>query len=263
LRHAFHLVDASPWPLLASLAAWTTTLGGVAYMQYYSFGLTFLLLGIFSILLIMFFWFRDIIREGTFLGYHTQIVQSMLRFGVILFIVSEVMFFFSFFWAFFAASISGVDALGNQWPPAGMMPLNPFLIPLSNTLLLLLSGVTVTWAHHAVLEGNRKDVIEGLGYTIILGILFTLCQAYEYINATFQINDGIFGTTFYVTTGFHGMHVLIGTIFLAVMFYRQCKYHFTQSHHVGLEGAIWYWHFVDVVWLFLFVFMYLWTWSLV
>jgi len=257
-RHFFHLVDASPWPLIASIVSWLMAIGLISFMHNFHIHLFILAYALMMLITIMIFWWRDVIREGTYLGYHTKTVQQLLRNGIVLFIVSEVMFFFSFFFAYFSSSIAPTIQIGGVWPPYGITALNPFTIPLSNTLILLLSGLTVTWAHHALLAGDRMNVFQGLFYTICLGIVFTLFQVYEYLHASFQINDGIYGTTFYMTTGFHGFHVLVGTIFLCVMLVRHINHHFTIQHHVGLEGAIWYWHFVDIVWILLYLSMYLW-----
>jgi cytochrome c oxidase subunit III len=200
-------------------------------------------------------WWRDVIREATFQGYHTPVVQLGLRYGMALFIASEVMFFAAFFWAFFTSSLFPV---GGVWPPAGIHPFNPFEFPFLNTLILLLSGTTVTWAHHSLLEGNQKGLVQGLTVTVLLGISFTCVQAYEYSHAAFTFSGGIYPSTFFMATGFHGFHVIIGTTFLAVCLWRAQRGDFTPTHHFGLEAAAWYWHFVDVVWLFLFVCIYWW-----
>lgn len=278
-KHSFHIVTRSPWPLISSLAALIFTFGMVMYMHNYNYGGYLSLLGFVIILLMMFVWWRDVIRESTFLGYHTNKVQQGLRLGVILFIASEVMFFFSFFWAFFHASLSPSIELGSIWPPLGINVLNPLKIPLLNTLILLLSGLTVTWSHHiirdkawifsnqllVILSSKIISVIDNfsicvfsLFLTVLLGIEFTLWQAYEYHKATFYIFDGVYGSTFYMTTGLHGLHVLIGTLFLIVCLVRLLNMHFIYNHHFGYEAAIWYWHFVDVVWIFLFLSIYCW-----
>lgn len=210
------------------------------------------------LLLIVYRWFRDIVVESTFEGNHTAKVQTGLRFGMVLFIVSEIMFFFAFFWAFFHSSLSPAVAIGCVWPPMGIETLNPWEVPFLNTLILLSSGVSITWAHRAIIAGNRANTIIGLGITILLGIIFTLCQLFEYITAPFGINDGVYGSVFYMATGFHGFHVFVGTTFLVVCLLRQVFYHFTIEHHFGFEAAAWYWHFVDVVWLFLFTSIYWW-----
>jgi cytochrome c oxidase subunit 3 len=256
--HPFHLVEPSPWPLAASIALLTTTLSGVMYFNNYANGGLLLTLGLISTVLSMSLWFRDIIIEGTFQGSHTSKVQQGLTLGFILFVISEVFFFISLFWAFFHSALSPTVELGCAWPPAGIEVMNPWEVPLLNTVLLLSSGATVTLAHHGLIQGNRKFTIYGLFATIALAILFTGFQGFEYINAPFTIADSVYGSTFYFTTGFHGFHVLIGTIFIAVGLYRVINYHFTDFHHVGLEAAIIYWHFVDIVWLLVFVFFYYW-----
>ena len=228
------------------------------YIHAYSGGGLVVSLGLVMILYVMFVWWRDIIRESTYSGYHTSGVQIGLRYGMILFIVSEVMFFFAFFWAFFHSSLSPSVEIGAVWPPKGISVLNPWEIPLLNTLILLSSGASVTWAHHAIVAGNLKQGCIGLTLTVVLAVFFTFFQGYEYLLAPFTISDGIYGSSFYLATGFHGFHVFIGTVFLLVCLIRLSQYHFTRNHHFGFEAAAWYWHFVDVVWLFLFVSIYYW-----
>nr|QTC08115.1 cytochrome c oxidase subunit III [Parachauliodes asahinai] len=255
-NHPFHLVDYSPWPLTGALGAFTTVSGLIMWFHQYSPNLLFL--GNLITLLTMYQWWRDITREGTFQGHHTLIVTTGLRWGMILFIVSEVFFFISFFWAFFHSSLSPSIELGAIWPPTGVTPFNPLQIPLLNTAILLTSGVTVTWAHHSLMEGNFTQTIQGLFFTVILGIYFTLLQGYEYNEASFTIADAVYGSTFYMATGFHGLHVIIGTTFLLICLIRQINCHFSSNHHFGFEAAAWYWHFVDVVWLFLYISIYWW-----
>lgn len=257
-KHPYHLVDPSPWPLFAGLAAFVTTIGAVMYFHAYVGGGLVCSFGLLMILYSMFVWWRDIIREATFEGHHTKAVQIGLRYGMILFIASEVMFFLSFFWAFFHSSLAPTVEIGAVWPPKGIQVLNPWEIPFLNTLILLSSGAAVTWAHHAILAGYRKQAIYSLCVTILLAILFTGFQGYEYLSAPFTLSSGIYGSTFYMATGFHGTHVLIGTTFLIVCLIREINFHFTKNHHFGFEAAAWYWHFVDVVWLFLFVSIYWW-----
>ena len=256
--HQFHLVDPSPWPLVASIGALTLTTGGVMFMHSYNSGGLGLFYGFATIIFVMFVWWRDIIREATFEGQHTKAVQRGLRSGMILFIASEVMFFFAFFWAFFHSSLAPVPEIGSVWPPAGIEVLNAWEVPYLNTMILLMSGATVTICHYAIIGNLRKEAILGLVFTIILAIFFTSLQVFEYINANFTMSDGIYGSVFYMATGFHGFHVFIGTCFLTVCLYRLYKHHFTREHHFGFEAAAWYWHFVDVVWLFLFVSIYWW-----
>ena len=257
-RHPFHLVDPSPWPLFASMSAFLTTLGGVMYMHSYQGGTFVLPFGFCMLLYAMFVWWRDVVREATYQGLHTSAVQTGLRYGMILFIVSEVMFFVAFFWAFFHSSLAPAVEIGAVWPPKGIEVLNPWEIPFLNTIILLTSGASVTWAHHAILSGNRDQAIYGLIITVVLAVIFTGFQAYEYLEAPFTISDSVYGSTFYLSTGFHGFHVTIGTIFLTVCLIRLIKRHFTKNHHFGFEAAAWYWHMVDVVWLFLFVCVYYW-----
>nr|YP_009945231.1 cytochrome c oxidase subunit III [Pedetontus zhejiangensis]QOE17738.1 cytochrome c oxidase subunit III [Pedetontus zhejiangensis] len=256
MNHPYHLVERSPWPIISALGALIMTTGIVKWFHVYNNQL--FLLGILIILMTMIQWWRDVTREGTFQGLHTLQVTTGLRWGMILFIISEVFFFISFFWAFFHSSLSPTQELGAFWPPAGISPFNPFQIPLLNTAILLASGVTVTWAHHSLMEKNHNQAIQALSLTVILGIYFTLLQAFEYIEAPFTIADSVYGTTFFVATGFHGLHVLIGTTFLTTCLMRHQLCHFSSKHHFGFEAAAWYWHFVDVVWLFLYVSIYWW-----
>ncbi len=258
LKHPWHLVDPSPRPIQGAISALLLFGGAVMAMHEYAGGSAIFVIGVIGLLATMFFWFRDVVQEATFQGYHTPAVQIGMRYGMVLFIASEVMFFSAWFWAFFNASLFPPPSIEGVWPPPGVVPFDPWELPFLNTLILLTSGVTVTWAHHALIAGNRQHMLQGLALTILLGLTFTGVQAYEYYHATFKFADGIYSTTFYMATGFHGFHVIIGTIFLSVCLYRANKGHFTPDHHFGLEAAAWYWHFVDVVWLFLFVCIYWW-----
>ena len=257
-KHPYHLVDPSPWPVVGAISASFLTMGTVMFMHEYAGGGAVMTIGLIGILATMFLWWRDVVREATFGGYHTTIVQIGLRYGMALFIASEVMFFVAWFWAYFNASLFPTEAMGGVWPPEGVKTFDPWDLPLLNTLILLMSGVTVTWAHHEMREGNRAQTLQGIGLTIFLGLCFSAVQAYEYSHAAFGFTDGIYPTTFYMATGFHGFHVIVGTIFLMVCFVRTAKGHFTPDHHFGFEAAAWYWHFVDVVWLFLFTCIYWW-----
>nr|YP_271837.1 cytochrome c oxidase subunit III [Japyx solifugus]AAV33417.1 cytochrome c oxidase subunit III [Japyx solifugus] len=254
--HPYHLVEQSPWPLTGALGAMIMTTGLVKWFHHQD--PTLMLLGMLITMLTMIQWWRDVTREGTFQGIHTQKVTLGLRWGMILFIVSEVLFFFSFFWAFFHSSLAPTVEIGLQWPPMGISPFNPFQIPLLNTAILLASGVTVTWAHHSMMEANHSQALQGLIMTVTLGMYFTALQAFEYWEAPFTISDSVYGSTFFVATGFHGLHVIIGSTFLLVCTLRHWMNHFSPNHHFGFEAAAWYWHFVDVVWLFLFVSIYWW-----
>nr|ALO77512.1 cytochrome c oxidase subunit 3 [Mordellidae sp. GENSP01] len=255
-NHPYHLVDISPWPILGALSALTLMSGMIKWFHLFNNNL--LMISLITMIMIMFQWWRDIVRESTFQGQHTYTVAKGLRWGMILFITSEVFFFISFFWSFFHSSLSPAIEIGMLWPPKGIIPFNPVQIPLLNTLILLTSGLTVTWAHHGLMENNYKQALEGLILTVVLGIYFTALQAYEYLESPFTIADSVYGSTFFLTTGFHGLHVIIGTTFLLVCLMRHLKTHFSSIHHFGFEAAAWYWHFVDVVWLFLYISIYWW-----
>ena len=256
--HQFHLVDPSPWPLIASLGAFMLTTGLVLYMHRMIGGWGLLVNGFLIIIYVMFVWWRDIVREATYEEQHTFVVQRGLRLGMVLFIVSEVMFFFAFFWAFFHSSLAPVHNIGGTWPPKSVLVMDTYTIPLTNTVLLLSSGATVTWSHHAIILQAKRQTIISLLFTLILAILFTYFQGLEYVSAPFNISDSVYGSCFYMATGFHGFHVFVGTIALMISLVRIVFNHFTNTHHFGFESAIWYWHFVDVVWLFLFINVYWW-----
>ena len=257
-KHPFHIVDVSPWPLLSAFGAFFLLFGLTLYVHQYVEGFKLFVLGFLTTLVVSALWWRDIVREGTYEGAHTFQVQYGLRFGMILFIVSEIMLFFAFFWAYFHSSLNPVADIGGVWPPKWIEVINPWLIPLLNTAILLTSGASLTWSHAAVLGGYRLEAITGLLFTLVLAVFFTAFQAYEYLNAPFGISDGIYGTTFYMLTGLHGFHVIVGTLFLGVALYRQTIHHYTVNNHIGYESAAWYWHFVDVVWIFLFLAVYSW-----
>ncbi|MCI0754347.1 cytochrome c oxidase subunit 3 [Teichococcus vastitatis] len=257
-KHPYHLVEPSPWPMVASLAAGMMLFGIILFAHnnvHWVFGV-----GLLGVLVSMFFWFRDVVREARTPGLHTPVVRLGLRYGMMLFIASEVMFFVAFFWAYFHFALYPEHVSGAAqavWPPAGITTFDPFHLPLLNTLILLLSGTTVTWAHHALLAGDRKGMLQGLGLTVLLGLLFTFFQAVEYSEAPFAFSGGgVYPSVFFLATGFHGFHVIVGTIFLAVCWFRARAGQFTPQRHFGFEAAAWYWHFVDVVWLFLFVCVY-------
>lgn len=257
-QHPYHLVDASPWPFVISFGLFFFCFGTAMYFHNYSGSLFLSLTGFLIIIFTMYTWFRDIVREAVYEGHHTKQVQIGLRKGMLLFIFTELLFFISFFWAFFHSALSPVPEIGSLWPPLGIETVNAWGIPLLNTIILLTSGATITWAHYAIIYGDRKNAILSLILTIILALIFTFIQAFEYIESSFSISDSIYGTTFYLLTGFHGLHVIIGTIFILVSTIRLINHHFTKQHHFGFEAAAWYWHFVDVVWLFLFVVVYWW-----
>nr|AML25951.1 cytochrome c oxidase subunit III [Staphylinidae sp. BMNH 1274220] len=255
-NHPYHLVDVSPWPLMGALSAMITMIGIIKW--FHMFNNNLFLLGTIITMMVMYQWWRDISREGTFQGLHTYTVTMGLRWGMILFITSEVFFFISFFWGFFHSSLAPTIELGMQWPPMGIETFNPMQIPLLNTLILLTSGLTVTWAHHSMMENNFNQTSQSLIMTVLLGIYFSILQGYEYMEASFTISDAVYGSSFFMATGFHGIHVIIGTTFLLVCLLRHLNNHFSSIHHFGFEAAAWYWHFVDVVWLFLYISIYWW-----
>ncbi|HEV7264914.1 MAG TPA: cytochrome c oxidase subunit 3 [Falsiroseomonas sp.] len=258
-KHPYHLVDPSPWPLLGAFAGGALVLGIIMVAHNDSWWL--LGIGLASMLAVMFLWWRDVLKESRNAGMHTPVVRLGLRYGMVLFIASEVMFFVAFFWAYFHFALFPDHVSGAEtaiWPPAGVYTFDPFGLPFLNTMILLLSGCTVTWAHHALLQNDRKSLITGLALTVLLGISFTGFQLFEYYEAPFEFTGGIYPSTFFLATGFHGFHVFVGTCFLAVCLFRAIRGHFSPERHFGFEAAAWYWHFVDVVWLFLFIFIYWW-----
>jgi len=282
VNHDYHILDPDPWPLIGSFSALIFTSGLVLswYPDQFGAASSFVMwAGLAGLLATFFFWFRNVVIEAE-RGDHTPVVQLHMRYGMILFIASEVMFFVGWFWSFFDFALfpaplevtaagtaeqttsnlfltEGVTSLGTLVPD-GMQVLDPFSLPLLNTLILLCSGTTVTWAHHALIHGDRDGLKAGLWATVALGVLFSFIQAYEYTVAPFVFGQNTYSSAFYMATGFHGFHVLIGTIFLAVCLYRAYIGHFTPRQHFGFEAAAWYWHFVDVVWLFLFIAIYIW-----
>ncbi len=279
-HHDYHLVDPSPWPIVGSISALIMAVGAIGWMHHmYAAAPIVFGIGTIGVLYTMASWWGDVIREAQYKGDHTRVVQISHRYGMILFIASEVMFFVAWFWAFFnsalfpadavhatrdavfgcgAGTVMGACSVPGTWPPHGIETFDPWHLPLLNTLLLLTSGTTVTWAHHALLENDRQGLKYGLILTIVLGACFTCVQAYEYAHAAFGFSGNIYGATFFMATGFHGFHVLVGTIFLTVCLIRAYAGHFTPTQHLGFEFAAWYWHFVDVVWLFLFICIYVW-----
>lgn len=254
----FHLVDRSPWPLIVGLGSLNLTIGGALYMHRFILGGWVLGLGFVIVVLAAINWFRDIIREGTYQGFHSRSVKLSLKIGMILFIVSEVMFFWAFFWAYFHSSLTPAIEVGLNWPPMGINLLDCWSIPLLNTALLLASGISVTYAHHSYLSGNLNRALSALGITIVLAVVFTGLQAVEYINSGFTISDSVYGSIFYMSTGFHGLHVTVGAVMLSIQLLRSYNYNFSATRLYGFEASSWYWHFVDVVWLFLFIVVYWW-----
>jgi len=279
-QHDYHLVNPSQWQIVGSIAVFFMAVGAISWMHpAYAAAPIVFGIGVIGVLYTMAGWWIDVVQEAQFNGDHTRVVQISHRYGMILFIASEVMFFVAWFWAFFNASLFPADAVhatrdavfgcgaGAQigacsvpgtWPPKGINAFDPWHLPLLNTLILLTSGTTVTWAHNALLNNDRRGLKYGLLLTILLGATFTGVQAWEYTHAAFNFSGNVYGATFFMATGFHGFHVLVGTIFLIVCLIRANAGHFSPTQHLGFEFAAWYWHFVDVVWLFLFVCIYVW-----
>ena len=275
-NHDYHILDPSPWPAMGSIGAFVMAIGAVGLMRWNKgdvlvlagvdiAGWGIFAVGLAIVLATMACWWADTVKESLH-GDHTPVVKLHLRYGMILFIASEVMFFVAWFWAYFDFALfpdaidlpARVDFTGGVWPPETIETFDPWHLPLFNTMILLLSGTTVTWAHHAMLEGDKEGLRLGLICTVLLGMLFTTVQIYEYSHAAFSFDGNIYGATFFMATGFHGFHVFVGTVFLTVCLYRAFRNHFTPQRHFGFEAAAWYWHFVDVVWLFLFVSIYVW-----
>lgn len=257
-KHGFHLVDPSPWPIFTSLAIWGFTTGLVGWFHGYLYAPSLALISFLTIVYVAIVWWRDVLRESVYQGHHTKSVQKGIMYGMILFIVSEIMLFFGVFWAFAHSSLAPTIDIAGVWPPRGIEVLDPFGIPFLNTLILLTSGASVTWAHYAILLGSNVQTQRGLIVTIILASIFTAFQAFEYVSAGFTISDSVYGSCFYLLTGLHGAHVIVGTVFLAVCLVRTYLGQLRPDHHLGFELAAMYWHFVDVVWLLLFIVVYYW-----
>ena len=261
-NHDYHILNPSIYPFIGAVSAFVMLFGAVQW--FHGNGPWLSLIGLAGVIYTMIGWWGEVIAESH-QGDHTPVVRIGLRYGFIMFILSEVMFFGAWFWSFFKHARDPIDpgdmspAVDGQWPPAGIETFDPWHLPLINTLILLCSGAAATWAHHALAhENNRRDLVNGLILAIGLGVLFTLFQAYEYSHAAFGFSGNIYGANFFMATGFHGAHVIIGTIFLTVCLIRALAGHFTPDRHIGFEAAAWYWHFVDVVWLFLFAAVYIW-----
>jgi len=255
-RHPVHMLGERPWPLLTSIGGIGVTSGIILAFHQNNWKLIYL--GLLTIVRISFTWWRDISRESTNQGFHTKIVESGLKWGMGLFIVSEIFFFVSFFWSFFHVRLSPNIELGAHWPPIGITPFNPWGVPLLNTIILISSGIRVTWCHKSIELNRHRQSVVSLLITILLGGYFTIFQGIEYYEASFSISDSSYGSTFFVATGFHGLHVIVGTSFLLACLLRIVIGILSKSHHLGLKAAIWYWHFVDIVWLFLFFWVYVW-----
>nr|ATN41228.1 cytochrome c oxidase subunit 3 [Diptera sp. 53 LC-2017] len=256
-NHNYHLVNFSPWPLMSAMSVMILLIGAIKmFNQKY---LILNLLGMMITLIIMFQWWRDIIRESTFQGLHSYNVFFSMKLGMILFIVSEILFFISLFWSFFHLSLIQYIETGMIWPPTKIISFNPFLIPMLNTIILLSSGISITWSHHSLINNNFNQFMKSIMITVLLGIYFSILQMYEYKEAEFNISDSSYGSIFFLATGFHGIHVIIGTNFIMICLIRNLKIHFNKNHHFGFEAAAWYWHFVDIVWLFLYISIYWWS----
>jgi cytochrome c oxidase subunit 3 len=260
LKQPYHLVDPSPWPIIGAVGGLLIVLGIIFAAHYGEY--VVLTIGALVVFATMYFWWRDVIRESRTPGLHTPVVRLGLRYGMLFFITSEVMFFVAFFWSYFNFALfpENISGLANPvWPPPNIHTFDPFHIPVLNTMILLLSGTTITWAHHCLIENDRKGLLLGLGLTILLGMSFTFCQVMEYSHAPFKfVGGGVYPSVFFLATGFHGFHVIVGTCFLIVCWFRARAGQFTPARHFGFEAAAWYWHFVDVVWLFLFTCIYWW-----
>nr|UZT67581.1 cytochrome c oxidase subunit 3 [Tessmannella kiplingi] len=256
-NHPYHLVTLSPWPLFVSLSVLIFMIGSINMFNYSSYLLMFI--GLLSIILCSYQWWRDITREGTFQGMHFKKILVSLKLGMMLFIVSELFFFISFFWSYFHSALSPTIELGSMWPPKNIQQFNPYKIPLLNTIILLSSGVSVTFCHYSILNNNMKNSLISLFMTIFLGMIFMGIQMFEYNHSLFCINDSVYGSMFFMTTGFHGFHVFIGTIFLMIGFIRLWYNHLSKDHHYGFEAASWYWHFVDIIWIIVFSMIYWWN----
>lgn len=257
LAHPCHLVTPSPWPFLSSLRGFMFTTRFLQWFYGYIGGVTPAVI-ILILTVIRFQWWQDVSREGSHEGIHPLLVHDGLKMGILLFIISEVMFFFSLFWTYLHNSFTPDIELGELWPPVGILTVEPIMDPLLSTIILLTSGISVTWSHHAIIEGDHHNMKTGLYLTLILGACFTYVQASEYLEAGITIADAAYGAAFFITTGFHGIHVLIGTLFLLISLSRIQKGILSLEHHFGYEAAIWYWHFVDVVWMFLYILVYWW-----
>lgn len=254
----FHIVDISPWPWISGFLSLSFMSGLIFYMNRFTLGKTLLLLSTIGLLFVLFLWWRDVIREGTLEGEHNHQVEIGLKAGMLLFIISEIFFFVALFWAFFHSSLISSIEIGAIWPPLGINAINPYGIPLYNTLLLLSSGATVTWAHHSLLQANYKEALYSIIFTLALIIIFIAIQVFEYKEALIGFSDGIYGSVFFMATGFHGFHMIMGATFLTVVLVRFLAHHFTDEHHFGFEAAAWYLHLLDVVWIFLYLAIYWW-----
>ena len=260
LREPYHLVDRSPWPIVGAIGGLMVVVGIILAAHYGDY--IVVSIGGVVVIATAFFWWRDVIRESRTPGLHSPVVRLGLRYGMMFFITSEVMFFVAFFWSFFNFALFPENVAGLAhpiWPPPGIHTPDPWHFAILMTMILLLSGCTITWAHHSLIENDRKGLLTGLGLTVLLGVAFTATQLWEYTHSPFKFyGGGVYPSVFFLATGFHGFHVIVGTSFLIVCWFRARAGQFTPQRHFGFEAAAWYWHFVDVVWLFLFTCIYWW-----
>lgn len=258
-KHPFHIVDLRPWPLINSLNLFNTVFLSLKFFKTPNdINMYIFMLATISLIFTRFLWWRDICREGCYQGHHTFKVYLGIKIRIIIFISREIIFFFSFFWAYFHFRLSPEFEIRNTWPPTGISVVNPYQLPLLNRIILIRSGASVTWCHFSILHKKYYSSIFSLALTIFIGALFRGIQIIEYINIRFCINDNVYGSVFYILTGFHGAHVTIGTIFLIINQIRLINRQINNKHHFRLEAAAWYWHFVDVVWIYLYIFLYWW-----
>nr|YP_009256117.1 cytochrome c oxidase subunit III [Rediviva intermixta]AKS40060.1 cytochrome c oxidase subunit III [Rediviva intermixta] len=255
-NHPFHMVTVSPWPFMMSMNIFNLLMSMVNWMYMNLYWL--LIISLMSNFLVMFQWWRDVVRESTFQGFHTYFIVKMMKSSMILFIISELFFFISFFWTYIHSSVSPAVEIGMLWPPKNIDMINPYSIPLLNSFILVSSGFSITWSHYSLLMNNKLDMIISLMITIFLSIYFSLVQSIEYCNLPFSYNDSVFGSIFFMSTGFHGLHILIGTVFMLICLIRVLLNHFSYIHHFNFEAASWYWHFVDIIWLLLYFLIYWW-----
>nr|YP_010999046.1 cytochrome c oxidase subunit III [Pealius mori]WPM91804.1 cytochrome c oxidase subunit III [Pealius mori]CAD5105721.1 cytochrome c oxidase subunit 3 [Pealius mori] len=255
-NHFFHLVNFSPWPIL--MAFNLINVGSSIIIMILNKELIPVSIAVILVLMIKFQWWRDVVREALYEGAHSKMVKQGISMGVLSFIISELCFFVSFFWMYFYLSLSPDMVMGMVWPPAGITSVNFLDIPLLNTLILLASGFFITWSHYSLMKSSDSEMKISYVTAILLGIYFFIIQMYEYYELSFDLSDSAFGSSFFILTGFHGFHVVVGILFLSVNFKRLINNNFSMMYPMGFEYSIWYWHFVDVVWLFLYLFLYWW-----
>nr|YP_009434610.1 cytochrome c oxidase subunit III [Melaphis rhois]ATE90570.1 cytochrome c oxidase subunit III [Melaphis rhois] len=257
MNQPYFILNISPWPILMALNSFNLMISNIMIFNF-KFNNTSML-NLTLMIIISMLWWRDIIRESTFQGNHNFYIMNLIKLSMILFIISEMFLFISFFWNFLHNSLSPSIELGLNWPPKNINFFNPLLIPLLNTVILLTSSFTITLTHFYLLNNSKSQSIKFMNLTIILSLYFLMLQGLEYKQANFTFSDSIFGSSFYIATGFHGLHVMIGTIFLIINLLRMIKMHISYIHHISFELAAWYWHFIDIIWLFLYMTFYWWN----